>query len=167
MKKHNLIRGFTLIEMLVVIAIIAILTGIILVSISGARAKARDGKRISDVSQIQLALEQYFDRCGQYPRTGFMTGANLSSYSEGCPTTPTQISLATFISSIPVPPTGATPSQANYAYAVNYSVLPTDYVIGVTLENNSSMPQGGGITSPNPTYGLTCDTTKNYCVGPK
>ena len=62
-KKH---RGFTLIELLVVIAIIGILASIVLVSLAGARTKARDARRMSDIRQISLAMEMCLDdaNCG-------------------------------------------------------------------------------------------------------
>jgi len=63
----NKTSGFTLIELLVVIAIIGILSSVVLASLSTARQKSRDAKRISDVGQMQLALELYYDGNQQYP----------------------------------------------------------------------------------------------------
>jgi len=60
-------RGFTLIELLVVIAIIGILSTIIMASLSSARKRGRDGRRISDIKQLQLALELYYDANNAYP----------------------------------------------------------------------------------------------------
>src|SRR5580693_2845978 len=59
--------GFTLIELLVVIAIIGLLASIILASLNTARAKGRDARRLSDVKQVQLALELYYDANSSYP----------------------------------------------------------------------------------------------------
>lgn len=61
--------GFTLIELLVVIAIIGILSSVVLASLNSAREKSRDARRISDIKQIQLALELYFDSNSEYPDT--------------------------------------------------------------------------------------------------
>jgi len=62
-------KGFTLIELLVVIAIIGLLASIVLVSLNSARNKARDTRRISDLNQIQLALEFFYDTYSRYPTT--------------------------------------------------------------------------------------------------
>src|SRR3989344_1525650 len=67
-------RGFSLIELLVVITIIAILIGAGTVSYNNAQQKGRDGKRKSDLKAIQQALEQYFQQNGKYPYSDITTG---------------------------------------------------------------------------------------------
>ena len=86
-------RGFTLIELLVVIAIIGVLSTVILASLNAARAKARDAKRLSDMHQLQAALEVYAsDNGGNYPSTGSLH----SAYAEpGCSSTLTAPDLKT------------------------------------------------------------------------
>jgi prepilin-type N-terminal cleavage/methylation domain-containing protein len=61
-------KGFTLIELMVVIAIIALLSAITLAVITNARTKARDTVRRSDLSQIALAIHFYFNEHQQLPR---------------------------------------------------------------------------------------------------
>jgi len=60
-------KGFTLIELLVVIAIIGLLSSIVLVSMQGVRARARDAKRVEELNQIRLALELYYNQYEKYP----------------------------------------------------------------------------------------------------
>ena len=60
-------KGFTLIEMLVVIAIIGLLSSVVIIGLSGAREKARDAKRLSDIRQIQNGLEVAYTAIAGYP----------------------------------------------------------------------------------------------------
>ena len=59
--------GFTLIELLIVLAIIGTLTSFLMANFLGARSRARDGQRKSDMRQIQVALEQYRADQSTYP----------------------------------------------------------------------------------------------------
>ncbi|MES2007002.1 MAG: prepilin-type N-terminal cleavage/methylation domain-containing protein [Patescibacteria group bacterium] len=60
-------RGFSLIELLVVISIIGLLVGIIVPNLSNARAASRDARRVSDIKNIQLALALYYNDNLHYP----------------------------------------------------------------------------------------------------
>jgi prepilin-type N-terminal cleavage/methylation domain-containing protein len=63
-------KGFTIIEVLVVIGIIAVLTVLIFPSISEIRKKNRDAERVSDIAALQLALSVYYSKNGGvYPAT--------------------------------------------------------------------------------------------------
>jgi len=59
--------GFTLIELLVVIAIIGLLSTMVSVSLDSAKKKARDARRISDLSQINLAIKLYYHEKLYFP----------------------------------------------------------------------------------------------------
>lgn len=68
--KHSLQKGFTLIELILVVAILAILTGLLLTIVNPVAQfrKANDTRRKSDLAQLQRALEQYYQDHGQYPK---------------------------------------------------------------------------------------------------
>jgi len=101
-------RGFTLIELLVVIAIIGLLSTLAVVALNNARMKSRDAKRVSDVKQIQTALELYYNDVNLYPAAplGTAIASGGVTYMAAVPTNPS-------------PRTdGSTPcADADYVYA--------------------------------------------------
>jgi prepilin-type N-terminal cleavage/methylation domain-containing protein len=68
--KRSQSKGFTLIELLVVIAIIGLLSTLAVVALNSARQRSRDAKRVSDIRQIQTALELAFSESNNYPGEG-------------------------------------------------------------------------------------------------
>ncbi len=60
-------RGFTLVELLIVISIIGILSSIVVGTLNGARIKARDTKRVQDMVQLRTAIIMYYVDNGSYP----------------------------------------------------------------------------------------------------
>ncbi|HZS42642.1 MAG TPA: prepilin-type N-terminal cleavage/methylation domain-containing protein [Candidatus Paceibacterota bacterium] len=108
-------RGFTLIELIVVIGIIGLLTAIVIANLGTARAKGRDSKRASDIKQLQLALENYFTNNQTYPvcnDTSCLPGALAPTYLPSMPTDPT--------------------NSGNYVYG--YIGNASTYCLGITLE---------------------------------
>jgi len=67
------IRGFTIVELLVVVAIMGILTTIGIVSFSRVQSDSRDSQRSSRITVIAEALEKYYDENGEYPSCNAMT----------------------------------------------------------------------------------------------
>ncbi len=64
-KKFN--KGFTIIEVLVVISIVSTLTGIVWVNVNSARMKARDAKKTTELKNIQTALYAFLEQYGRMP----------------------------------------------------------------------------------------------------
>lgn len=119
MKRPSVSYGFTLIELLVVIAIIAILSSVVLFSLNSARASARDTRRIADLSQLQLKLEDYYNTNGAYP-------ADVTAGA--CDNAETSL-----VTTLGLPGAGDPGSTTVYGYG---STLQT-YVLRATLENTS------------------------------
>lgn len=119
-------QAFTLIEILIVVAIIGILASIALIGLGGTRVKARDSKRIAEVRQIQSALELYFNRCGWYPGED-NCGASFAAPADWAAV---RSALTTGLGVTNVPATD--PGGDPYLYAVDSAG--DSYILGATLE---------------------------------
>ncbi|MEK7613490.1 MAG: type II secretion system protein GspG [Patescibacteria group bacterium] len=72
-------RGFTLIELMVVIALLGLLASMVLVFLSDAQRDAKDKRRVADIHQIQKALELYSVDHGTYPKESEGANGNVTT----------------------------------------------------------------------------------------
>ncbi|MEJ0072565.1 MAG: prepilin-type N-terminal cleavage/methylation domain-containing protein [Candidatus Saccharibacteria bacterium] len=138
-------RGFTIVELLIVIVVIGILATLVIVTFTGIQQKARDSKRKTDVAAIQAELESYYGSNNTYPTLVHLNDAtwrtaNMKGFDAGALQDPTN-SATTVIA-------GTTPTHTQYAY----NVIPagcddsagsanpcTDYGIYAKLESDGSV----------------------------
>ena len=120
MIKKSAKKGFSLVELLVVITIIAILSVVAYSAVGGNTVKARDAKRKQDISTIQQALELYFVANAKYPTV-------LENGDVSAGKIPKQ-----YLSDIPLDP-----GTAKHSY--KYVASGTVYQLGATLENDGQL----------------------------
>lgn len=122
------IRGFTLVELLVVVSIIGILASVVTVNANSARRQSRDAKRKADIQNIAGALELYRATNRMYPNPSPAAGA-VSSYSSQVGS-PFRNALSTYTSDIPSDP-GA------YSYTYTPGTNGARFVLDARLESTS------------------------------
>lgn len=153
--KMNSQKGFTLIEMVMVVALIGILMGIVFQGARGMQQSGRDTRRIADLRRVQTHLELYFNRCGHYPNgnpcgtLGTVGTNNIISWSN------LAVALGQVVDQREVPNDPLSP-RIIYQYVsidggLSYALAATMERAGVNREVN--VPLGG----------LACNTTL-YCV---
>jgi prepilin-type N-terminal cleavage/methylation domain-containing protein len=116
-RKKNPQRGFTLVELLIVVAIIGILATIVIVNVVAVKIRARDAQRKSDLAQLQSAFEFYRADLGTYPPALPACGSALTGGS------------SVYLSSVPCDPlnTGQ--------YKFSYTSTGATYTLTACLEN--------------------------------
>ena len=133
-------KGFTLVELLIVVAIIGVLATLLMANFIGIRQRARDAQRKADVRQVQSALEFYRSDQGSYPVSLPYCG---STFTGGSPP-------STYMQKLPCDPLGNTfYNSGSYKYTSGGS----SYTLGACLENTAdtqgtaTSPGGNGCTS--------------------
>lgn len=77
--QRDINKGFTIVELLIAIAVIAILATIVIVAYNGIQERARNVKRHSDLSTVLKKLEVYHVENGEYPKTTIHPASNWKS----------------------------------------------------------------------------------------
>jgi len=126
-------KGFTMIELLVAVAIIAVLSAIILVQFSTTRQKGRDVRRLSDVGQLKKALSLYQIDNGAFPVYATETTiTGLDAFS-------LELEASGAITQVPFDPQHPT---LTYTYQSNVSG--SDYSLSFCLERDDFFNYSSG-----------------------
>ena len=127
----NATRGFTIVELLIVIVIIAILAAITTVAYNGLQQRARDAERTSEVAALQKALELYRIDNGAFPSVGTDNiGYNVTTLAAAL--------VPTYMNTIPSDPS---PSATNYQY-VRGTAASGAYGIRISYETQTACHRG-------------------------
>ncbi|MEK7596960.1 MAG: prepilin-type N-terminal cleavage/methylation domain-containing protein [Patescibacteria group bacterium] len=128
-------KGFTLVELIIVLAIIGVFTAVVFGSITTSRSKARDNSRIADMKQIELALVLYYDVNRYYPSA---SGTSIDALNI--------LIMEKYLPSLPADP------QVGNVY--EYKRTGNKYCLGVKLE--------GAIPGDSPEVQTACAGTAGY-----
>ena len=122
MRKNK--KSFTLVELLLVIAIIGVLATLIIVTVRSAQSRARDAKRVSVLEVLNTAIQTYYRETGHFP-----------SLPAGC---------GTIIAGHPEFGRINSKSSNQVAATVSGSCLTSDFILGLAPSHISSLPQDPG-----------------------
>lgn len=149
--------GFTLIEILIVVAIIAILMGSVLIGFPQAQKQGRDARRLSDLHQVQVGLQLYYAKCGYYPGSA-QAGSSCGSFSQL--SSWSNMANAIIGSNIGVKQIPNDPSSGK-TYFYGTDANGSGYVIGAAFEDqNNPVLQN---SAKGDTLGINCNDNV-YCI---
>lgn len=131
-------KGFTLIEVLIVVGIIGLLASVVLSGLGSVRSRGRDARRVADLRQVQQGLELYYTRCQFYPGGADCAAGDI----QGGSTSWDQLTSAlknsnlgiTTVSTDPLCKKNETNCEDNYVYSSDGD----EYVLQAALEDKDS-----------------------------
>lgn len=147
-KKQRAKNGFTIVELLIVIVVIAILAAISIVAYNGIQQRARDSRRAQDMSTIKKALLLYDSGHGGVQRTTTFGGNGYSGWNYSAGTNWLSF-LESEYGKMPVDPlnrsAGTSASDSSYFYfcyrAGTYSYTSPTVVLGYWTESKVGSPR--------------------------
>lgn len=119
-------KGFTLLELLIVIVIVFVLAVIIVPNLVSGPARARDSQRKSDLRTIKTSLESYYNNNNSYP-------VSLQALTEGS---------SPYIKTLPTDPK----TKQVFVYTTTGNP-PSNYILTATLENSGDKDAKSGTTN--------------------
>ena len=149
--------GFTIVELLIVIVVIAVLAAITTVAFSGIQQRAKDSKRTNEIAQLSKVLEMYYIDNGAYPDCSggkYVPGTAFNGNTVA-------ICLAQlvpkYLATLPTDPVNTGLYQYRYGFGTKKTGNNTfvsdnsdNYVIGVKLDTSSApLYSGWGLTGLN------------------
>ncbi len=142
--------GFTLIEILVSVAIIGVLSALLMVNFIAIRQRGRDSQRKANLAQIQSALEIYRSDNGKYPSSPLVNCPTGSlTYFGNAPTC-----SVTYLRKVPTDPLGGSYTYIQDTNGISYTLI-------ACLENTNDSQKD---SSNNTTYCTGATTNWSYTV---
>lgn len=140
-------KGFTLVELLIVIAIVGLISAAAMYALNNSRLKSRDAKRKGDISALDKAISMYINENGSAPAN---TAPDPNKGECLSNTAGPGMALKTFMTTIPVDPrypitpptayTAGTPTAAPDGMCYYYwKGTGTSYKLSYIIEGNSSI----------------------------
>lgn len=156
--KRTLAAGFTLIELMVSIAIIAVLAAIAIPLYQGHVAEARFQTAIQDIRQAELIMDDLaLDQSLQAIEPSGYSGASvLGVYQSGS---------GLVVANASSTPSGTTPWLDPWGRIYRYQRPATRTDTGGNVSNDSAMPQGYDLFSQGPDNSVNTDDVMRGCNG--
>lgn len=133
-------KGFTIVELLVVMVVIGILVSITIVSYSSVQQRARDSTRDGDITLLKIAVEKYHADNSQYPKACAVD--NSACYVNSLDTL-----LAPYLKSVPHDPRYAANTADDYVYVRGSSTSVDSYAFKVKYEAKAECKTGHNLAT--------------------
>ena len=142
-------QAFTLIELLLVMALLSILIVLLTGNFSTTLKRGRDQQRKNDLSQVQKALELYYEDNRTYPTFDIFTGPNRKFCTTQTCMTPNE---TVYMVKTPIDP------SSSYVYRYEFGPGGAYYYLYSYIEND--LDQGSGVNKNGYTNNEKCDAAK-------